>query len=194
MKWSSTIRFSQPLRDVVPCGAGAGASLGRYLEEREQRGYARGVQDGEKRLSQQLLQQRAELLQLQQGVLASLGQTVSQVARETESTLIQLALEVARKMVSEIPITQDMIEANLRAALAQVEEATEFFIQLHPEDLALLQRQSSSVLNAGTGEQKFHFHGSTEVGRGGCLVQTRFGIIDARRETRLETLRQSLEV
>jgi flagellar biosynthesis/type III secretory pathway protein FliH len=36
------------------------------------------------------------------------------------------------------------------------------------------------------------FHDSPEVGRGGCLVQTRFGAIDARRETKLELIRKSL--
>jgi flagellar biosynthesis/type III secretory pathway protein FliH len=34
---------------------------------------------------------------------------------------------------------------------------------------------------------------STEVSRGGCVVQTRFGVIDARRETKLELLQESLK-
>jgi flagellar biosynthesis/type III secretory pathway protein FliH len=37
------------------------------------------------------------------------------------------------------------------------------------------------------------FQPSPEVTPGGCLVQTRFGVIDARRETKLELIRQSLE-
>lgn len=36
------------------------------------------------------------------------------------------------------------------------------------------------------------FAGSSEVTRGGCLVQTRFGVIDARRETKVEQIRQAL--
>jgi flagellar biosynthesis/type III secretory pathway protein FliH len=36
------------------------------------------------------------------------------------------------------------------------------------------------------------FHDSAQVSRAGCLVQTRFGAIDARRETKLEAIRQSL--
>ena len=193
MKRFSSIAFTEPLRGAVLRGSCGGADLTRQLQEREQQGYARGLLDGEKRLSQQLLQQRSDLLQLQQGVLDSLRQSVSQVVRESESALIELALEVARKLVSEIPISQELIEANLRTAVAQAEEATEFFIHLNPEDLALLQRLSSGMPAPVSPNQSYHFHASAEVGRGGCLVHTRFGVIDARRETRLESIRQSLE-
>jgi flagellar biosynthesis/type III secretory pathway protein FliH len=36
------------------------------------------------------------------------------------------------------------------------------------------------------------FSGAAEVTRGGCIVQTRFGLVDARRETKMEQLRQAL--
>jgi flagellar biosynthesis/type III secretory pathway protein FliH len=37
------------------------------------------------------------------------------------------------------------------------------------------------------------FQASSEVARGGCLVETRFGIVDAGRETKMALIRQSLE-
>jgi flagellar biosynthesis/type III secretory pathway protein FliH len=38
------------------------------------------------------------------------------------------------------------------------------------------------------------FAASSEVTRGGCTVRTRFGLLDARRETKIEQMRQSLSV
>jgi flagellar biosynthesis/type III secretory pathway protein FliH len=64
---------------------------------------------------------------------------------------------------------------------------------LHPADFALLQECSSPVLVAEPGNSKMRCRADPEVSRGGCLVQTRFGIIDACRETKLELIRQSLE-
>jgi hypothetical protein len=55
-----------------------------------------------------------------------------------------------------------------------------------------LQQCNSPVLLPGPGHDAVHFHTSVEVTRGGCLVETRFGVIDARRETKLELIRQSL--
>ena len=43
-----------------------------------------------------------------------------------------------------------------------------------------------------TGSHKMRFTASREVSRGGCIVQTRFGIIDARRETKLARVAEYL--
>jgi flagellar assembly protein FliH len=158
----------------------------------EQAAYERGVAEGEKRLAGQLLQQRAELSELQNGVLASLRQAVPQVIAQCEAGLIQLALEVATKLVSDLPISVEMVEAAVRSAIAQVEERTEFDVFLHADDLAMLRQCNSPVLLPAPGEGGIRFHDSAEVSRGGCLVQTHFGAIDARRETKLELIRQSL--
>jgi flagellar assembly protein FliH len=192
MKWSKTIRCSRPLRDVsLARPAPPGPDPARAQIEREEQAFARGLEEGERRLREQLLQQRNEILEIQSGVLNSLRQAALQVARDAETTLIDLAFEVAQKIVAEIPITRDLVEANIRSALAQVEEATEFFIQLHPDDLALLQRQSSDLVAPTHKPESLHFIPSPEIARGGCLVRTQFGLIDARRETRLDQLRQS---
>ena len=158
----------------------------------EQAAYERGLADGEKRLSEQILRQRAEVLELQNGVLASMRQAVPQVVRQSEAGVVELALEVARKLISELPVSTEMVEAAVHSALAQVEESTEFQISLHADDLALLQRSNSPVLLPGPGNEAMHFRASEEVTRGGCLVETRFGVVDNRRETKLKLVRQSL--
>jgi flagellar assembly protein FliH len=196
MKWCKSFSPGRPLRDLRAVRqAGSGRSETALVDHRklEQEAYERGLADGEKRLSEQLLRQRAEVLEIQTGVLAALRQSVKQVVRQSESTLIEVALEVARQLVSGMPISTEMIEAAVRSALAQAEAGGEFHIQLHPEDLALLQKCNSPVLLPGPGNETMRFQGSTDVTRGGCLVQTRFGIIDARRETKMDLIRQSLD-
>jgi flagellar assembly protein FliH len=196
VKWSQTIAFGQPLRGVALLGAGSPESRERLDAsqiKREQSAYDRGLAEGERRLSEQLLRQRAELLELQNGILAGLRAAVPQVVRQSESTLIELAIEVAQKLVAGLPVSTEMVEAAVRSALAQAEQSTEFDISLHPDDLGLLKRSNSPVLLPGPGNEAVRFHNSSEVTRGGCLVQTRFGVIDARRETKLELIRQSLD-
>lgn len=192
MKWSKTLRFSQPVRDLAIAPPPPAVDLQALVREHEEQAYARGVADGEQRLGAQLLQQRNELHELHQGALQALRDAVSQVTRDAENTLVDFAFEVAQKIVAEIPINRDLIEANIRSALAQGEEATEFFIHLHPDDLALLERHTSDLLAGSPSNRKMHFIPAPEVGRGGCLVRTKFGIIDARRETRLARLQESL--
>jgi flagellar assembly protein FliH len=195
LKWCKTFTPGHPLlnaRMIWPARAETNLPLAAGDPSSEQAAFDRGLAEGEKRLGEQMLGQRAELLELQNGVLASLRAAVPQVVRQSETAVIQLALEVARKLVGDLPVSVEMVEAAVRSALAQVEESSEFHVYLHADDLALLQKCNSPVLLPGPGNEAVRFQASAEVTRGGCLVQTRFGVIDARRETKLELIQQSL--
>ena len=186
------IRFSRPLREVrlmTPLDS----ENKRSRRELEDAAFERGRREGEKALSEQLIRQRSELLALQNGVLESLRQLLPKMARECESTFVAVALEVAQKLVAGMPIAAEMIESAVREGMARVEETSEFTILLHADDLDLLQRANSPLLLSQVGGEKVNFRAAGEVTRGGCIVQTRFGTIDARRESKLELLRKSLE-
>ena len=192
MKCPEPIRFTQPLLDVRLAPPATASEWEQRLVEREQAGYERGRVAGERALSEQLLRQRNELLELQRGVLESLRRAVPQVVQQTESALVALALEAARKFVAGMPLTAELVEACVREAVAQAEDATEFHVYLHAEDLALLRQHQSPLLGPTPEVGQMHFQSSPEVTRGGCLVQTRFGTIDARRETKLQQIEKAL--
>jgi flagellar assembly protein FliH len=114
--------------------------------------------------------------------------------KETEGALIELAMEAAKKIVANAPISRDAVEAVVREAIGQLEDKAEITVQLHPDDLALLRKHKSPILDSLPDTDSLRFTTSSEVTRGGCLIHTRFGLLDARRETKLEQLRQSLIV
>ena len=192
--WSETITLPKPLRDVllaVPKSPAVPAAA-KPGPDPWQSSYDLGRIDGEKALSEQLLKQRAEMHELFQGLLTSLRQAVPQVIRDTENMVVSLALEVAQKLVANMPVSAGMVEAAVQDALGQVEGTAQVTVRLHPADLELLQNSHSSLLVSGEGANDFRFLGSPEVTRGGCLVQTRFGMVDARRETKFDLLKRSL--
>ena len=158
----------------------------------EQAAYQNGLVDGEKALSEQLMRQRAELMDLHNGAILALQQAVPQVVQQTEDAMIALAFEIAQKLVAELPITREVVAAQVREGLEQVEDTTEFNVLLHPEDLALLQPNPHEALGGEVAGRKMRFVAAREITRGGCIVQTRFGIIDTRRETKLARIAQSL--
>src|SRR4051812_21838917 len=80
--------------------------------------FERGRIEGEKHLSEQLLQQRGDLLSLQQGVLKSLQEAVPQVVRDCEQALTALTVEIAQKLVANLPISAEMVEGTVREALS----------------------------------------------------------------------------
>jgi flagellar assembly protein FliH len=194
MKWSNSISLHQPLQDVRLLTKAPMLDWQEHLREREKAAYEQGRRDGEQALSEQLLKQRNEMFELQNGIIDSLKQMLPKMVLETESALIQLALEAAKKMVAGLKINEKTVEAVVREALKQVQDMSEISIRLHPEDLALLRQHQSPLLEGLPETGPLRFVASTEVTRGGCIVQTRFGLVDAQRETKLEQLRKAVNL
>jgi len=65
-------------------------------------------------------------------------------------------------------------------------------VVLNPNDLALLEQHQSALLNRAGGAAVLRFRPDARIDRGGCLVETKFGEIDARRETKIELLRKAV--
>jgi len=189
--WSESIALPRPLRDAPLAGPPAPPSADDLRQAELQARYQLGLADGEKALRENLLQQRAELQELVQGLLQSLRQSVPQVIRDTENTMVSLALAVSQKLVADLPVSSAMVEAAVRDALAQVEGAARFTVRLHRADLELLQKAGSPLLSPADG-QDFRFLPSPDVSRGGCLVETNFGTVDGRRETKFDLLKKDL--
>jgi flagellar assembly protein FliH len=188
--WSDTVSFSKPLRAIRPKNAAAAGDLD--LQEALRAEYERGRRDAEKDLGEQMLTQRAEVHELVGGVLNSLRDSVPKIMRDTENSLIALALSVAQKIVIDMPISAQMVEGAVRDALGEIEGTAEFTVRLHPADLELLQKSQSPLLDNKDNANEFRFLSSPDVSRGGCLVQTHFGTVDARRETKFDLMQRTL--
>lgn len=184
-----SVPLAHPLRDLQITRV---ADRHTFHAEAVQAGYERGRLDGERALAAQLLQQRAEIMELQTGLLAALRNTLPQIIRDSERTLVALALEVAQKLVAGLPISGELVQATVQEALTQVADGTAYTVQLHPDDFALLERMNSPLLLPQDGQEKVRFHATAQIPRGGCVVQTRFGLIDGRRATKAEVLGQAL--
>jgi len=192
MSSSARIPFTEALREVRIVQLSL-AELEKSWRRREEEAYARGVDAGERALRQQLVQQRADLQQIQNGLLQQLSATIPQVVRECEQTLVSIALETARKVVNGVEITSGMVEAAIRDALGSLEQTGRVRVLLHPDDLALIESVNSPRRHEEIGGERIRSEASGEVGRGGCLVHTDFGAVDARREVKFELLRQAIE-
>ncbi|PAW81456.1 MAG: hypothetical protein B9S33_16635 [Pedosphaera sp. Tous-C6FEB] len=193
------LRLPAPLRGVRPAGLPAPAPLPPSepmptvdVEALTRAAYERGRLEGERAVSEQLVRQRVEFSELQNGLLATLRDTFPRVAQECEMTMIALALEAAQRLVAGLTLTSEMVEATVREAIAQANDTSELDVLVNEEDFKLLEHAQSPLLAAGTGPEKIRIAVAPDLTRGSCIVHTRFGTVDARRETKLENLRQSL--
>lgn len=188
--WRETVRFAKPPR-AAEVTAHWSAELENRVQERERAATEKGRAEAQKLFSEQMIQQRQELMALQDGILGALKDSIPGVVRDCETHLAALALEVARKLVDEMPVSAEMVEAAISTAMRQVEESSHYTIFIHPADLQLLESKTSNLLGAND-TRKVTITASNEITRGGCIVETPFGRVDARRETKFELLKSAI--
>lgn len=201
-----------PLRDIRLASAkAAGQSCHSEpgvpeaaVQEREQAAHEHGFEEG-RRESEAGIPARVEQARrewetsAQSEAIRRLGQLeqsipaqISDKLRLLEEHLVVLATETAIKLVNGLPIDVPMVEAAVREALALVEQNGEVTIFINPDDLALLRDGDSVLLAPAPHARKLHFIVNPQLSRGGCLVETTHGMIDAQRETRIELLRRAI--
>lgn len=186
------ITLPLPLHGALLASPGKVDTLDNRIRDREAASYRRGRAEAEHEAAQQLERVRAEFAELQGGVLQSLRQSVATVTRDCQPALVTIALEAARKLVAGLPVSEAHIEAVVQEALAEIEDKAQLRVLLHPDDLVMLERSGSKLLTTSVGGDRMRVEASTEVTRGGCIVQTRLGVIDARRESKFEMLQQAV--
>jgi len=110
-----------------------------------------------------------------------------------ENEVLQLGLSIARKILQVEPkINQEILLKVIKAALMRVIDKNGLEIHIHPDDetqaKVILPELLAQMRDLPRVEIKMDEH----VGRGGCLIETRSGFVDARLETQLEKISEKI--
>jgi flagellar biosynthesis/type III secretory pathway protein FliH len=109
--------------------------------------------------------------------------------RQTEHQIVQLAIEMARRIVRrEVQTDNDLLCAMARVALDRLGDASPATIRLNPEDYhTIVARQGGAWAGSNV-----NVVADPSVGRGGCMVESPFGFVDASVEAQFRVLEQAL--
>ena len=112
-----------------------------------------------------------------------------------EENVIALALAVARHIVDrEVDGDQAIIERLVRRALDVFPVDHPVQVRVHPDDLTLIRalRDERAAAHYGRADETTLWVADARVTRGGCIVEGRNRIVDARIETALERIYRRL--
>jgi len=106
-----------------------------------------------------------------------------------EQTAVELSVTIAGKILrhelSRRPeLAVDIIQEALQLAAGQ----PHLKLRLHPADIAVLQQAGQEALSRLASMGQSELVPDESIARGGCLIETRHGVIDARLETQLERI------
>ncbi len=147
----------------------------------EKAAYENGFLQGEK-AGMEIAEQKAEVVmgRYAESIL-ELSKFKSSLYAQVEREVVKLAVAVAKKIIHrEIQADPDIIQTLVRVALSHVAEKSAVTVHLNPVDYNyLLERRAELSQSEG---RDISLLADKSVERGGCLIQTECGDIDARIE------------
>ena len=159
-------------------------------EEARIKGLAKGRGEAAAQIREELdqLRERAEAMERER----------EEFYRAAEPELAQLSVEIARKVLKqEINQNPEAVIEVVRDTLRRVKEK-DVRIRVNPEDAALVRSRRDSFTDFTGAAGDLEVLGDRRVGRGGCIVETPGGSLDARLDPQLDIIegefsRESLE-
>ncbi|BCR06636.1 hypothetical protein DESUT3_37050 [Desulfuromonas versatilis] len=181
--------IGRPATGVAPQGARpdpqpvAAPNLEREKEEAFARGRQEGIQQTETRLG--------ETVKAFAAGLESIHRLRESILKNSTDDMLRLVMAIAEQVVScEIATNPEIVFHTLQKALHAAVRSDAFHVRVNPADFALVQEKKPLLLAGISGLKNITFEADASVSRGGCLVESELGEVDASIESQLEEIRQ----
>jgi len=119
---------------------------------------------------------------------------VEDLTERTERAAVELALRIAEQALgAAVAVQPERVLDAVRGALRRLVERERVLLLVNPEDLELVRERVASVVNELGGIEHCEVQAERRVPRGGAVVRTEEGEVDATLPTKLQRAREVLE-
>src|SRR4051794_632091 len=190
---TASFDFGQLETPVAAPRADAPASpeqLAHVLEAARAEAYEAGRRDGAAEAATAVAVAQEAL----QGATAALLAERDATAESTERAAVELALRIAAKVVSAaVADDPELVLGAVRGALRLIMDRERFTVLVNPDDLDVVRDGLGAVVAELGGVEHFEVQAERRVTRGGAVVRTAEGEVDATLEAKLQRAREVLE-
>lgn len=187
MKGRANIRDAQAQAEIILKKARA------EKEAIEMEAYRKGLEQGQAQ-GQKMAVKRIEPL------IETLGRAVDElkkirqlIVEKHQDQIIEILFLIAERIIHrEIQCSPDIVLETVRQACTHITETDEIRIRLHPSDFEYIRDIERIVSKNLTGKGSLHFVEDGTLDRGGVVIDTEFGEIDASIRSQIEHMREVL--
>lgn len=126
--------------------------------------------------------------------LAELETEIENVKKNVEKVIIPIALKAAKKIIGdEISTDRQTVLKIVKETLQPVTTHKNIVIYVHREDLEQLEKDKAEIKKLFEDLRSFSIREGEDIDRGGCVIETEGGIINARLSHRWSILEDAFE-
>ncbi len=169
--------------------AEAQAQHDKIVSEARNEGFEQGSKEGFDKGSAEV----DRLIDRMHKILEAVMQRREEILQDTESQIVELVILMARKVIKILSENQkNVIMANTVAALRKVKTRGNVTLRVNIEDVKLTTAHVDEFIQHVENVQGITVQEDSSVEKGGCIVETDFGAIDARISSQLTELENKI--
>jgi flagellar assembly protein FliH len=157
--------------------------VGELKSNATKEGYDNGFKDGFNKGKENAKEEFSPVLKTTQHLVEELSEFRKEMYDKVEREMIEMVISLTKKIIHfEFSTREDAVQNMIRLAVQSVLDRESMVIKIHPTDkeyaesfLPELQHMYSEIKN-------ITFFTHSGIKRGGCVIETNFGVIDARIE------------
>lgn len=158
-------------------------------KEIEREAYQKGYRDGLDLAEKEITEEIKVIKMLAKQALEEKWRAINNI----EDDIVGLALEIAEKVIDEqVKLKQDIIVNVAKKALMMTAAREHLQIRVNPGDLELMRNHKEDLSVLMDGIEKIEVIADRRIKQGGCIFETSAGNVDARIQSQLSQIGQSL--
>jgi flagellar assembly protein FliH len=190
MAFNTLVSFDRPLVGFARAGAGGRTYTESEMALRLEEAYQRGIDSARELADHQMVEFRSDVEQFGSEVLGKLGNLEPVLVAQLREALPALAVEIGRRLLAGFEPPAEVVSRICEEALAELyPERDNLEIVLCPRDASLLDELNPSWRQRYPG---LVVSADRALAPGDCQVRSRFGLTDARQQTKLNALAHGL--
>lgn len=166
--------------------------LKEVQESAYQEAYSLGLEEGRKEALQKTSEEIDQNLQIFAHLVANIENLKSELIKHNETHIVKLLLHMAQRLAShEVQVNQEAIVDIMRQAILSAQAEEEITVQVSVSQFDFLETLKKETKRELEFLKKVKLVPNETINPGGCIIETNYGVIDARFEERVSKLWQN---
>lgn len=149
----------------------------------QKEGYNVGYADGFKKGEDDAKQEFSPFLITIQGLIEDLSRFRLKMYPKVEREMVAMVIGLTKKVIHyELSTREDSVQEMIQLAVGSVLDKESMIIKIHPDDKGYAETFRPELHHIFKEIKNITFEAHSGISRGGCMIETNFGVVDARLE------------
>lgn len=158
-----------------------------------EKGFEAGKTESAKVLQEEYEKRVHEVVNTFSSIVHEFAEEAKKYNREFERSVVTLALAIAKRIVaSELEIDESAVLARSREAIRKIIGVEKIKIHVNPADEEYIREHRNDLSSYADSVKEIVIEADNKVERGGCIIESELGNIDARISTQFELVEEAL--